>query len=32
MVQNQRAYSILHVAAIKWIMRAQENIELSTMS
>ena len=34
MVQNLRAYSILHVATIKWIiiMCMQENIELSSMS
>ena len=32
MVQNLRAYSILHVATIKWIMCVQENIELSSMS
>ena len=32
MVQNLRAYSILHVATIKWIMFEQENIELSSMS
>ena len=31
MVQNLRADSILHVVAIKWIMCAQENIELSSM-
>ena len=31
-VQNLRAYSILHVVKIKWIMCVQENIELSTMS
>ena len=28
MVQNLRAYSILDVATIKWIMCVQENIEL----
>ena len=32
MVQNLRAYSILDVATIKWIMCVQENIELSSMS
>ena len=32
MVQNLRAYPILHVATIKWIVCAQENIELSSMS
>ena len=32
MVQNLGAYSILHVATIKWIMCVQENIELSSMS
>ena len=32
MVQNLRAYSIIHVATIKWIMCVQENIELSSMS
>ena len=32
MVQNLRAFSILHVVAIKWIMCMQENIELSSMS
>ena len=31
-VQNRRAYSILHVVAIKWIMCVQENIELPSMS
>ena len=32
MVQNLRAYSILHVVTVKWIMFVQENIELSSMS
>ena len=32
MVQNLRAYSLLHVATIKWIMCLQENIERSSMS
>ena len=32
MVQNLRAYSILHVVTIIWIMCVQENIELSSMS
>ena len=32
MVKNLRAYSILHVATIKWIMCVQENIGLSSMS
>ena len=32
MVKNLRAYFILHVATIKWIMCVQENIELSSMS
>ena len=32
MVQNLRAYSILHVVAVKWIMCAQENVELPSMS
>ena len=32
MVKNLRAYSILHVATIEWIMCVQENIELSSMS
>ena len=31
MVQNLRAYSILHVATIKWIMCVQENIELTSI-
>ena len=31
-VQNLRAYSILHVVAIKWIMFVQENIEPPSMS
>ena len=32
MVQNVRAYFTLNVIAIKWIMRVQEKIELSSMS
>ena len=32
MVQNLRAFSILHVATIKWIMCVQENVELHSMS
>ena len=32
MVQNLRAYSILPVVTINWIMCMQENIELSSMS
>ena len=31
-VQNLRAYFILHVVTIKWIMYVQENIQLSSMS
>ena len=30
--KNLRAYFILHVVTIKWIMSVQENIELSSMS
>ena len=32
MVQDLRAYSILHVVAIKWILCVQEKSELSSMS
>ena len=32
MVQNLRAYSILYVVTIKWIMRVQDNIELLSSS
>ena len=32
MVENLRAFSILHVFAINWMMCMQENIKLSSMS
>ena len=32
MEENLRAYFILHVVTIKWIMCVQENIELSSTS
>ena len=32
MIQNPRTYFIRYIIAIKWVMRAQEKIELSRMS
>ena len=32
MVQNLRGYSILYVITIKWIMRVEEKIDISSMS